>query len=93
MVENIRNDLVAVGTDSILLSVAHPRNEIVITNTSSAAQNITLSFGKEAVSTVGVFLLPYSVYFATNAQGFNVFQGEIYAISDAVSGQVSIFER
>ena len=91
--ENIRDDAVSVGTTSTLLTRAHPRNEIVITNTSTAAQAITLSFGKPAVATFGVLLQPYSVYFASNTQGFNVYQGDIYAVASAALGQVSIFER
>jgi len=91
--ENVRNESLAVGTSSVLLSPARRRSEIVITNTSTAAQNITLSFGVPAVAGVGVFLLPYSVYFATNAQGFNVWEGEIFAIGSAINGSVSVFER
>lgn len=91
--ENVRNDLLAIGTSNVLVSPARKRSEIVITNTSTAAQNITISFGIPAVSTYGVYLLPYAVYFASNAQGFNVWEGEIYAISDGAAGQISIFER
>lgn len=91
--ENVRNQIVAVGTDAVLLSPAHGRNEIVITNTSGAAQIITVSFGDIAIAGAGVVLQPNSVYFASNTQGFNVYQGDIFIIASAVSGQVSIFER
>ena len=93
VLENIRNNVVAVGTSTVLLSTAHERNELVITNTSSAAQIITLSFGVEAAALAGVVLQPYSVYYASDTQGFSVYNGDIFAISSAVSGQISIFER
>jgi hypothetical protein len=88
-----RNDLVAVGTDNVQLSPARNRSEIVITNTSAAAQKITISFGSPATSGAGVVLTPYSVYFASNTSGFNVYQGDIFVISDGAAGQLSVFER
>jgi hypothetical protein len=93
MYYDARNDLVAVGTSSVQICPSRVRNEIVITNTSAAAQTITISFGSQAVANVGIPLKPFSVYYASNTTGFNVYQGEIFVISDAVSGQVSIFER
>jgi len=91
--ENVRNQIIAVGTDSVLLSTAHKRNEITITNTSAAAQVVTISFGNEAAAGAGVVLQPNSVYFASNTVGFNVYQGDIYIIANGAAGQVSIFER
>jgi hypothetical protein len=88
-----RNDLIAVGTSSIQLCPARARSEIVITNTSAAAQTLTLSFGSQAVNNVGIPLKPFSVYYASNTTGFNVYQGDIYIVSDGAAGQVSIFER
>lgn len=93
MSENTRDDILAVGVGAVLISPAHPRNELVITNSSPAAEQITLSFGKPAVVDAGVLLLPYAVYFASNTSGFNVYQGDIYGISDGAAGQISIFER
>lgn len=91
--ENVRDDIVAVGTASILVSAAQKRSEVVITNTSPAAEKVTLSFGKPAVATAGVVLLPYAVWFASNTSGFNVYQGDIYAVSDGAAGQISVFMR
>jgi len=91
--EDARNSLLDIGTSSVLISPARVRNEMVITNTSAAAQNITLSFGSPAVSKVGVYLAPYSAWFASNTSGFNVWNGDIFAISDAASGLLSVFER
>jgi len=92
--ENVRDQIVAVEDSAAsLFSTAHRRQEIVITNTSSGAQVITLSFGIPAVAGAGVVLQPNSVYFASNTQGFNVYQGDIFAISNAAGAQISIFER
>ena len=93
MYYDARNDLIAVGTSSLQLCPARNRSEIVITNTSAAAQTLTLSFGSQAVANVGIPLKPFSVYYASNTSGFNVYQGEIFIISDGAAGQVSIFER
>ena len=93
MLENVRNQAVAVGTSPVLLSTSRMRQELVITNTSSAAQTITLAFGTQAAATVGIFLNPYSSYYASASEGFRVYAGEIWAIGSAVAGQVSIFER
>lgn len=92
--ENVRDQVVAIdNTAPNLFSTAHRRQEIVITNTSPAAQKITLSFGIPAITGSGVVLLPYAVYFASNTAGFNVYQGDIFAISDAAGGKISVFER
>lgn len=91
--ENSRNQSLAIDTASVLIAPARKRVELIITNTSAAAQNITLSLGVPAVAGQGIFLLPYSVYYASNTQGFNVWEGEIFAIGSAITGQVSIFER
>lgn len=88
-----RNDLIAVGTSSIQLSPARVRNEIVLTNTSTTGQTLTISFGTQATANVGVVLKPFSVYFASNTSGFNVYQGDIYVVSDGAAGQISVFER
>jgi len=88
-----RNDTVAVGTSTVMISPARPRSEIVITNTSTAAQKITLSFGTPSAAGAGVVLTPYSVYFASNTTGFQTWTGEIFAIGDGAAGALSIFER
>jgi len=91
--ENVRNENKAIGTTPLLVSPARPRRELVITNTSSAAQAITLGFGSVPSNKVGVYLLPYSSYYASATDGFIVWEGEIWAISDAAAGAISIFER
>jgi len=91
--EDARNISASVGTSSTQISPNKARSEIVITNTSTGGQNITLSFGSPATAGAGILLTPYSTYFASNTTGFSVWTGEIYAISSAASGTLGIFER
>lgn len=93
MYYDARNSLEAVGTSSVMIAPARVRNEIVLTNTSTGGETITLSFGSPATANLGVVLKPFSVYYASNTTGFNVYQGEIFAICDGAGGQLSVFER
>lgn len=86
-----RNQSVAVADTSVLICPSRARSEITITNTGTT--NITLSFGTPAVAGAGVFLVPNSVYFANNNQGFLTWNGEIFAIGSAAGGTLAIFER
>ena len=92
MVEFDRNDLLAIGTTFVLISPAKARQEFILTNTSTGAEKITISFAADAKSLYGVVLLPYSVY-SSPVMAQSVFQGDIYAICDGAGGQLSIMER
>jgi len=97
--ELTRNDLVSVGNASVMISPAHPRQEIIIQNTTNAALMVTVSVGKSAVPLIGIPLAPYAVYYGSNNSEFRTTSEAIYAIChDAAGtaqagGQVSIFER
>jgi hypothetical protein len=91
--EPTRNELVAVGTSSVMVSPAHERQEIIIVNSSAAAQVITLSVGMSAGLSMGIPLQPWGVWYGSANSEFRVTSEAIYAISSAVSGQISIFER
>ena len=91
--EATRNDALIIGTTSLQLSAAHERQEIIITNISTAGQNISVSFGKEAAAGQGIFLLPGSSYYATRAEGFRPSSEFVAAISSAVGGILAVFER
>lgn len=93
MLENIRNQQLAVGATSVLLSTARNRSELIITNSSTGGEIITIALGNEATANAGIVLTPYSVYYASASQGFNVWNGEIYAICSGAGGLVSVFER
>jgi len=91
--ENVRSGLAAVGTASGLISQARNRQEVIISNSSAGGQTITLNFANAGAAGEGVVLLPGYTYYASSAQGFKVFSGEIWAVSSAAGGQISIFER
>lgn len=93
MEEDIRNDLITVGTTPVLVCEERNRLEINLSNVSAAAQQITLSFGQEAVFGYGVVLLPYAVYWATVTMGFKPTRGKIWAVASAAGAQLSIMER
>jgi hypothetical protein len=93
ILENSRNEAVTVGAASVLVEVAKFRREIILTNTSTAAQNITISFGTPAQAGRGVVLTPYAVYYANPNQDFSVWSGEIFAIASAAGGTLSVFSR
>lgn len=91
--EVVRNEAVAVSTTSILISPAHKRQEIIIINSSSGTQRITISIGKEAILDAGVTLQPWGAWYGSANSEFRVASENIYVISSAASGQISIFER
>jgi hypothetical protein len=91
--EIIRNSVVSVGSASVLVSEEKNRIELIITNTSSAGQFVTISFGQDAVAAYGVYLSPYSTYYSSKSDGFSVYKGSIYAYSSAAAGQLSVYER
>ena len=94
MTENIVNQAVtAITTTSQLLSLGKARDELIITNTSTTGQLLTLSFGKPAVSLAGIVLAPYGVYYINRAEGFKPTSSDIYVISNAAAGALAIFER
>ena len=89
-----RNDLVSVGITSVTIADANPRNAIAITNSSTAAQVITVNFGfSQAVAGKGIVLQAGQTITDSDQPPYKCYQGVITAISDAASGQLSIFER
>lgn len=91
--ENVRNEAVAVGTTAVLISPAHKRREIIISNSSSGAHKITLAVGNVAVAGAGILLPPFSTWYGSANSEFKVTDLAIYAISDLAAGQLSVFER
>ena len=88
-----RNTSDTIGTASLLLSSRGDRVELIIVNTSTAGQNITLSFDRSAVSKQGVYLPQGGYYYASSQNDFRVSPKDIYAISDAAGGILSVMER
>ena len=98
MREVTRNTNIAVGTDSVTLSEAVSpnavRTAIVITNTSTAGQYLTVNFGDgDAVATYGIVLAPYGSWAETEDARFTPSQARISIISSAALGTVAVHER
>lgn len=93
--EQVKNESIAVGTTAIILLEENPSGwqVFIIKNTSTAGQNITLSFGKSAITNAGVVLAPQDVYLEAYDGYFIPCKATISAISSAAGGNVSIYAR
>lgn len=93
-----RNELIAIGTSSLVVganfeSLNLKRKNIIITNTSTGGEVITISVGQEAVANQGIVLYAGGSWDA-NVQGvFLPPQVRISAISSAIGGQLSVYEE
>ena len=93
-----RNQILAIGITPVLVSrqpASGIRKNITITNTSAAAQKITIKKGIGlAVAGEGIVLGSYGIYSdATINENARCYQGTFYAISDLAAGQISISEE
>jgi len=94
-----RNDLCAVSTTAVIVADRRPdsapRKAIYIRNSSTAGQVITLSpsDAAPAVSSYGIVLKPGECWVDSTSEGYKCWQGSVNAISDAINGQVSVFEQ
>lgn len=97
--EPTRNDAVAVGTSSVVISSARqagaPRKNIVIRNTSAnAADIITVNFGATtATANAGIILKQNETATDSSETGYECYQGVITAICATANGTLAIFER
>lgn len=90
----VRNDLITVGTASVNIAEGVPRQAIVIRNSSTAAQEITLNLGfNVAVANKGIVLKAGESFTDSTSEGYVCYQGQITAIASAANGQVSVMER
>lgn len=95
---NYRNELVAVGTSTVLVAPNRStqnqkRTSIIITNTSTALQVITLAIDDEAKALAGIVLNAGGSWEQTSNGGYLPPQLKITAVSSAVNGQLSIYEE
>ena len=91
-----RDVVVTVGATSTELStqiIEHQRTVIVITNTSTAGQIVTLAFGKEAVAGNGIVLYPTGAWAESIDSSFIPTNQRITAIASAAAATVTIHER
>ena len=91
--ELTRNDAVTIGTSALNISTSHNRQEIVVTNTSTGGQVISLSFGKTAEAGAGIVLLPGWAYYATRSEGFRPSSETLSGIASAAGATLAVFER
>lgn len=98
MTENVVNKTVAVGTTSVVISptIQAPsfRKLITITNTSTAGQIITVSFGTAvAVAGEGIVIYPTGSWYESMDSQFKPSQEQINVIASAITGSVGVHER
>lgn len=93
-----RNEAATIGATASVVSVEKDnanvkRKVIVLQNTSTGGQTITISVDKEAVANEGVVLSVGGVWQDSQDGEYMPTQKVITAISSAVGGQLSIYER
>jgi len=90
-----RDDVITVGATSAEVSpeIDTQRNVLVITNTSTAGQIISLAFAKEAVAGKGIILYPTGSWAESIDSAFKPTKARITAIASAAGGSVTIHER
>jgi hypothetical protein len=92
-----RDATITVGATSTELSPdirsSGQRQAIVITNTSTGGQVVTLAFGKDAVASVGIVLYPTGAWAESIDSAFIPSNERITAIASAAAGTVTIHER
>jgi len=96
MSERVRNVSLSVGTSSVVVSPSleeGQRRVLVLTNTSTAGQIISVSWGQEASAGIGVVLTPYGSWSESVEGTFVPHNAQIYAVSSGASGTLSIHER
>ena len=98
MEELIRNTTLSVGTSAVIASEEQyldnaTRSVILIINTSTGGQKISISVGDEATSGQGIVLSAGGFYQDSKDSGYLPTQKRISAISDLAGGTISIHER
>lgn len=87
---------IAVGTSVVELSAEKnnlKRTEVIITNTSTLNQAVSLGIGQDAVSGVGITLAAGSTYVASVDAVYKPTNARITAVASAAGGSVSFYER
>jgi len=96
MAENMRNASVSVGTSSVIVAPevnAGQRRVLVLTNTSTGGQNISVSWGETAVSGRGIYLTPNSTWSESVDSGFIPSWKDVQAIANIAGGTLAVHER
>ena len=93
-----RNEQLTIGTTASVVSVEKNnanlrRNSIILINTSTGGQVITISIDAEAVANQGIVLNPGGNWSDSRGDTYYPTQALITAISDLADGKLSIQER
>jgi len=96
--ENNINSIVAVGTDPVVISMEKGlanlrRQSIIVINSSTGGQIITLAVDAQAVAGAGIQLSPGGSWQDSRDTGYYPTQKQITAIASAAGGQISLQER
>lgn len=95
--DKIRNAAVAVGTTAVQLALkleTGQRKSLVITNTSTGGQIITIATGQSGVQALaGIVLYPGGSWSESLDSSFIPSNLEFWAIASAAAGSVAIQER
>jgi hypothetical protein len=97
MARQFRNESVAVDTTSIqiapLLAKEGEREVIVIKNTSTGGQKITISIHATAIAGAGIVLNPNETWTESIESTYKPAKEDYNVISDGAGGQIAFFER
>jgi len=96
MADLVRNEIVSVGTSSVLISTKKRRKNIYFRNCSTGGEVITVCFSNYAVAVANTgYILNPSEYISDSDSGINygAWDGIITAISTGAGGQLTVVER
>jgi len=93
--ELTNNRSILVGTTSVLVSEEcfQQRTAIIVTNTSTAGQKISIGISQEAVNGTGIVLSPGGTFQDSRDGKYLPSNQQINAISDAAGGSIAVHER
>jgi hypothetical protein len=96
MTETVTDGTASIGTTSVEISPrAEPgeRVEIIIVNTSTGGQTISLVWNDPAVAGSGVVLYPSGIYSGSQDPSLKLSNLRISAVASLAGGSISIHER
>jgi hypothetical protein len=96
MGENIRNSAKTIGTTALVVVptlIAGQRSALVIVNTSTGGQAITLSWGTQTIALSGIVLYPGGSWSESEDNKFIPSKEQVWAVSSAASGTIAVHER
>lgn len=97
MILATNNKSETIGTSAAVISEAKltgysERTRLIITNSSTGGQNITISVGNEATSGAGILLYPGGAV-SWEKDTLPIPQSRVFAISSAAGGTLAIYEE